>query len=257
MEKGGITGGPPRAELGASPRSGPGWKAIEIGPGGLDPARMRPIYSAPTNPVAVHSVTAAPSGDAPTVARHEKFALYAHGSQELAPLSRWQRIRSSEHLATGVIASIVLVLVVAVVWATAAASKKVVDKIAVGECLSDGGFSVSEVGCETVDASYRVVERIDDSSDYTRCDNAFADAVLSAESAILCVNYVVRVGDCLQMRERSKLGTLPCGSANASDVYEVTAVLGNTVDSADCPAVTDQVLVHPKQFEVICLRAVR
>ncbi len=262
------------------PTPPPAWQAVEIGPGALDPLLIRPVgnvqigggrpgspmgYPVPPGPDRSEWIQRAP------VPGH--FSAYQSGqlghrssaismtdhSGPLAPRSyrdsqqksssRWRRMRGSKHFGTLVIGLIISVILTAVIWATAVVRN---DDIAVGDCLTLGTLLPSEVGCDTVEAEFRVISRFDDTSDYTRCATDVPDAGLAVGNAVLCVNYVARVGDCLYAAEGSDVGKEPCSSQLAG-LYQVVEVITNSLDQGKCPARTEQVLVHRSELEVICL----
>jgi hypothetical protein len=85
-----------------------------------------------------------------------------------------------------------------------------------------------------------------------------SDVVLvTRDSAVLCLNYVAAVGDCLYAGSSgSQVGKVTCRIASGgstSGLYRVLAVLRNTVNDRNCPQGTVHTLVHPTSPEVLCL----
>lgn len=131
-----------------------------------------------------------------------------------------------------------------------------------GECLSPGGgLSVIRIDCSSPDVEFRVVARFGDSTNPSGCASLSSDVVLvTRDSAVLCLNYVAVVGDCLYAGSgRRAVGKAPCrtqgATGSAPGLYRVLAVLANTIDEGDCPDGTLQAFVHLTSPEVLCLGA--
>ncbi len=128
-----------------------------------------------------------------------------------------------------------------------------------GDCLtSGGGLSVIPVDCASPDVEFQVVARYEDSTNSSRCAAVSSDVVLvTRDSAVLCLNYVADVGDCLYAGSSgNQVGKAACGTpagGSASGLYRVLAVLRDTVDDRDCPDGTVHTLVHRTSVEVLCL----
>ena len=83
-----------------------------------------------------------------------------------------------------------------------------------------------------------------------------ADVVLvTRDDAVMCLNYVARVGECLYAGDTDDIGKAPCREAGTPTrgLFRVLAVLAGTVSAADCPAGILHTLVHRADREVVCL----
>ncbi|HYN71588.1 MAG TPA: hypothetical protein VES60_03725 [Nakamurella sp.] len=161
---------------------------------------------------------------------------------------------------------VVLVVVVAIavvtglaLWSNTARPLGGSGELAAGDCLSSsGGPSVIPVDCGSADVEFQVVARYEDTTNSSRCAAVSSDVVLVArDSAVLCLNYVADVGDCLYAGSSGgQVGKAACRTASggtASGLYRVLAVLPDTINDTDCPQGTVHTLVHPTSAEVLCL----
>lgn len=242
------------------------WRAVEIGPGGIPAERISPR---------------GPGAPPPTAAAIQSFDTSAvhpgnvrHGSPWGPPGSGeqlWQQwaqphepdrprpwfYRPLALRIVGGLAAIGLVIGLAV-WANATrplGAAGNVSQIVVGDCLGASGQRITgQVRCDNAGATFSVVGRYPDTADASSCSATPSDvAVVAAGPAVLCLDYVAVVGDCLLAGDRAtEVGKVAC-SSELSGVYRVEAVLHNTIDPADCPDSTRQTLVHRFNSEVLCL----
>jgi len=270
----------------------PRWRALEIGPGGLPADQVRPIGrgQGPDQPVvrqppppgpsphphphprgvttfgpfqagrraeSGHSTASSdqPASGWPTEEQRPPSPRAALGSFDDAPR------RPSRRAGLVVLAVVVAVAVVTglALWSNSARPLGGSGELAAGDCLSSrGGLSVIPVDCGSGDVEFRVVARYEDTTNSSRCAAVSSDVVLvTRDSAVLCLNYVAAVGDCLYAGSSgSQVGKAACRTASGgstSGLYRVLAVLPNTVNDSDCPQGTVHTLVHPTSPEVLCL----
>lgn len=258
----------------------PRWRALEIGPGGLPADQVRPIgrghgtepqppTSLPAPPPHQRRVTTfgpsqagrwAESGHSTASPRQpslqaQQFPRAALGSFDDPPR------RPSRRAGLVVLAVVVAVAVVTglALWSNSARPLGGSGELAAGDCLrSRGGLSVIPIDCGSGDVEFRVVARYEDTTNSSRCAVVSSDVVLvTRDSAVLCLNYVAAVGDCLYAGSSgSQVGKAACRTASGgstSGLYRVLAVLPNTVNDSDCPQGTVRTLVHPTSPEVLCL----
>jgi hypothetical protein len=125
----------------------------------------------------------------------------------------------------------------------------------VGDCINYASdTNVKVVDCTASDAEYKVVKRVDGTSDSTACDGvADSDVSLFSEGGsdhyTLCVSLVVKKGDCISS-DGDKVG---CTDSTAA--YQVSSILEGTQDESGCPAGTDQFIKHESARQVICLKS--
>lgn len=126
-----------------------------------------------------------------------------------------------------------------------------------GDCLaSAGGTTVIALRCDDSGAEFVIAERFDRTADDGRCVATASDVVLvTRDDAVMCLNYLARVGECLYAGDTDAIGKAPCPGAGSPTrgLFRVIAVLGGTVSSRDCPAGTLHTLVHRADREVVCL----
>lgn len=172
--------------------------------------------------------------------------------------------RPSRRAGLAGLAGLVVVVAIAVVtglalWSNTARPLGGSGELAAGDCLSSsGGPSVIPVDCGSADVEFQVVARYEDTTNSSRCAVVSSDVVLvTRDSAVLCLNYVADVGDCLYVGSSgSEVGKAACSMARSGSTagrYRVLAVLRNTINDSDCPRGTVHTLVHPTSAEVLCL----
>ncbi|HEY5878522.1 MAG TPA: hypothetical protein VIU11_06415, partial [Nakamurella sp.] len=103
-----------------------------------------------------------------------------------------------------------------------------------------------------------IAARFENTTDDSRCFTASSDVVLvTRENAVLCLNYLARVGDCLYAGSTDDVGKAPCRTAASGatprGLFRVIAVLTDTVRTSECPPGTLETLVHRDDREVVCL----
>ena len=216
----------------------PAWSALRIGPGGV-PADQ------------VHVLGRHPSDRSEPESHPGPSAVF--GSFDEPPSSRravigWLTLA----LVVGVLAALAL-------WSGNSTSAGSADDLQTGDCLTSSSVgAVRVVGCSTVDAEFVVAARFDDTSDEAACSPLASDLVLAThDPAMLCLNYIASVGDCLFAGAATEVGKAPCRTPGSSStpvgLFRVIAVLPGTVQPRDCPTGTLQSLVHVADREVICL----
>lgn len=126
-----------------------------------------------------------------------------------------------------------------------------------GDCLaSSGGTTVIALDCDAPEAEFVIAARFDHTTDDSRCFAAASDVVLvTREDAVMCLNYLARVGDCLYAGNTDDIGKAPCRTSGSTPrgLFRVLAVLSDTVSTRGCPAGTLETLVHRADREVVCL----
>jgi hypothetical protein len=228
------------------PRRPPAWQALEIGPGALPPDQVSGIDRRP--PVgALVRASAGATGPSAVL-----------GSFDDEPRRPSRRV-SLGALALAVAVGIVVALAM---WSPSIPPFGGSAELQAGECLSPGGgLSVIPIDCSSPDVEFRVVARFGDSTNPAGCASLSSDVVLvTRDSAVLCLNYVAVVGDCLYAGSGGRaVGKAPCrtqgATGSAPGLYRVLAVLANTIDEGDCPDGTLQAFVHLTSPEVLCLGA--
>lgn len=157
------------------------------------------------------------------------------------------------------LAVVIAVLAGVVLWSGNSTSSGSSADLQPGDCLTPAaGGAVMVVDCSSPDAEFTVAARFDGTSDEQACSPVSSDLVLATrEPAMLCLNYLVAVGDCLYAGAASDVGKAPCRTPGSTStpmgLFRVIAVLADTVDSSDCPTGTLQSLVHLPDREVVCL----
>jgi hypothetical protein len=126
----------------------------------------------------------------------------------------------------------------------------------VGDCIHYGSqTNVKVVDCGSSDAQFRVVQRVDNTSDQSACDNvADSDVSLyttgSGSKYTLCVALVVKAGDCVS----SDGDTVACTDSTAK--LKVVKVLPGTTDKSQCPADATYPRVYQSFNQVTCFQSV-
>jgi len=235
------------------PQQHPRWRATEVGPGGLAPDQVRPIVAEqahrPGRP------------DAPTQYRPEPTS----GHESTGPAAVFGSFED-EHRRPGwselgwfSVAVAVAVVVAASLWSTTSPPTDASGDLRPGDCLSSSaGTAVTPVDCSSPDVEFRIAARYDGSTDSTRCSAVSSDLVLvTRDDAVLCLNYLASVGECLYAGAARDVGKAPCRTPGTAStpvgLFRVIAVLTGTVDVRDCPIGTVRSLVHPTSKEVLCL----
>ena len=195
--------------------------------------------------------------------RHDDWPAEQSPAPPRAALGSFDDVprRLSRRAGLVVFAVVVAVAVVTglALWSNSARPLGGSGELAAGDCLSSrGGLSVIPVDCGSGDVEFGVVARYEDTTNSSRCAAVSSDVVLvTRDSAVLCLNYVATVGDCLYAGSSgSQVGKAACRTASGgstSGLYRVLAVLQNTVNDRDCPRGTVHTLVHPTSREVLCL----
>jgi hypothetical protein len=128
------------------------------------------------------------------------------------------------------------------------------DYAEVGDCIQYGSDTdVNVVDCTSSDAEYKVVKRVDGTSDQEACASvADSDVSLFTQSGndkqyTLCVSLVLAEGDCMSTNGDK----LACTDADAA--IKVIKVLTGTTDDSGCPADTADSIVHQGDDQVLCL----
>lgn len=128
------------------------------------------------------------------------------------------------------------------------------DYAEVGDCIQySSDTDVNVVDCTSSDAEYKVVKRVDGTSDQDACTSvADSDVSLFTESGndkqyTLCVSLVLAEGDCMSTNGDK----LACTDADAA--IKVIKVLTGTTDDSGCPSDTADSIVHQGDKQVLCL----
>lgn len=228
-----------------------GWRAVEIGPGGIPPESVRP--SGPGAPARTPDQPVRAGVEYP-----ESTGLPPAWAQwsSTAPEPGRQRNRSRAWKIAAALAT-VAVLVGLALWSNAARPLGGAQggQVAVGNCLSSTDRQIDgTVSCGDPSADFLIVGKYPDTADANECTASPADlAVVQIGPTLLCLNYVAVAGDCLLLgRQTGQVGKVDCGSDSAGR-YRVRVVLKNTIDAADCPTGTTRTLVHRFNSEVLCL----
>lgn len=214
------------------------WKALEVGPGGV-----------PADQVHVRGPGSAPPRS--TNSNPGPSAVFGSFDEE----------RPRRRAALGWLALAVVIAVIAAValWSSNSATAGSSTDLNAGDCLRPAtGGAVAVVDCSSPDAEFTVAARFDDTTDEEVCTPVASDLVLATrDPAMLCLNYLASVGDCLYAGAATDVGKAPCRTPGTSStptgLFRVIAVLVDTVDTQDCPTGTLQSLVHLADREVVCL----
>lgn len=232
----------------------PRFRALEIGPGGIPAEQVRPVGGG-----APESRPGSTGVSGSTVVSDGLPPIWRNWASS-APLPDQQERRRFRQGVVRVVAGLLaLGLVIGLGW-WANASHPLGDgsraaAAVVGDCVSSSGQRITDrVACGGAAAAFTVVGRYPNASDASACSSSPADvAVILAGPTVLCLDYVVAVGDCLFAGARaSQVGKVDCASTSPG-VYRVTAVIRNSVDSRKCPVGTTRSLIHRHNSQVICL----
>lgn len=273
--------------------TGPGWRALPVGPGGVPPDQVRPVgpdgatvpgrppEQSPIRPPAPELAPPAPWPPFPPVpidpgrsATEPRAVVGWFGTAD--PFARPDadrplagdagpdpadpvRRRRRAVIAVACLGLVALAVVLAGLLSTgpgAAGAGSAAD-LNPGDCLaSAGGTTVIALDCDAPEAEFVIAARFDRTTDDGRCVATAADVVLvTRDDAVMCLNYVARVGECLYAGDTDDIGKAPCREAGTPTrgLFRVLAVLAGTVSAADCPAGTLHTLVHRADREVVCL----
>jgi hypothetical protein len=220
------------------PEQTPRWHALQIGPGGLPAAEIRP------------SGPGAPWGQpSPPV-----WGLAPPPVPDRAPVNRTMLIIGIAVVALGVVVGLGF-------WVNSATpnSQGGASSVAVGQCLASSGERISGVvTCTSGSADFSVVGRYASSSDPTDCSATPSDVVVVGSGpTVLCLDYVAAVGECLYAGgDSTQVGKVDCSTTDPG-VLRVTQILRNTIDPSGCPSGTSQTLVHRYNSQVLCLAAAK
>jgi hypothetical protein len=214
------------------------WRALEVGPGG----------------VPAESVSARGPGIVPARGAEQNSGPSAvFGSFDEEPRPRRAVLG---WLALAVVAAM---LVAVALWSSNSVTSGSSADLRPGDCLTSAAAgAVAVIDCSAPDAEFTVAARFDNTSDEDACTAVSSDLVLATrDPAMLCLNYVVTVGDCLYAGPATDVGKAPCRTPGTSStpagLFRVIAVVAGTVDEQDCPIGTLQSLVHLADREVVCL----
>lgn len=164
------------------------------------------------------------------------------------PAPRRRPWRTRPHFGLAVTVVICLVFAAVLVVGSAVSQPK---QVAVGDCVLD--TASRPVPCGDPGPKFVVLKRIEGTADFDRCAPAMTDAAMvTAGPAILCIDYQLAVGDCVDMVE---VAIPECG--DPGEILQVTQVLTNSVDPTDCGEAAEDFLVHPNSREVLCLGPVK
>jgi hypothetical protein len=158
-----------------------------------------------------------------------------------------------------VLALVAVIVVGAALWSSGTPTTSADTDLREGDCLaSSGGQTVIGLDCTAPDAEFVVAARFDGSADRDRCAVVSSDVVLvTRDDAVLCLNYLARVGDCLYAGTTREVGKAPCRTSGSGStprgLFRVIAVLTDTVSARECPPGTLETLVHRESREVVCL----
>lgn len=233
------------------PLDRPPWQALEIGPGGVPPASVRPFGGHPPGGWIQPDRQDRPQqSDLPPA-----WQQWSAGAAFPDPPRR-PALRGPARKAAAVVAALCILIGLAL-WGNAARplGGARVSQVAVGDCLSSTNRQIDgAVSCGDAAADFLVVGRYPDTADAGECSASPADlAVVQLGPTLLCLNYVAATGDCLLLgHQAGQVGKVACGSGTAGE-YRVRAVLKNSINADDCPAGTTQTLVHQYNSEVVCL----
>lgn len=239
----------------------PRWRALEIGPGGMAADRVRPVGSGPGGPDGPKG-RSGPGGPLETGAA-SRYPLQADPNPGPSAVfgSFDDELPRPRRAVLGwlALAVVVAVLTAVALWSSNSTTSGSAADLQQGDCLTPAaGGAVMVVDCSSPDAEFTVAARFDGTADEDACSPVSSDLVLATrDPAMLCLNYLVRVGDCLYAGAAADVGKAPCrtpGSAGTPvGLFRVIAVLVGTVDVRDCPNGTLQSLVHLPDREVVCL----
>lgn len=223
----------------------PGWSALRVGPGGVPPEQVRPI-GLPAPPRSAAPEPGGSAGSDPTTAPHAVLGSFDNGKP-----------RRGAILAVTCLGLVALAVVIAGLVSSNTRGTGSAADLRQGDCLaSSGGTTVIALDCGAPEAEFVIAARFDHTTDDSRCYAAASDVVLvTRENAVMCLNYLARVGDCLYAGNTDDIGKAPCRSSGSSPrgLFRVIAVLSDTISGRGCPAGTLETLVHRSDREVVCL----
>ena len=245
-------------ELGL-PADGLRWRALEVGPGGVPPEEVRPMGPGapwgsgiappvgPAGPMGPPVVGMQPLPPSPS--QHGPADPWLTGAPPPAPA------RSRRILGLVVLAAVVVLVVGLALWSRS--SSGAAAQVVPGDCLSreeSGDYRIAD--CGSAEASLRVNGRLDAAAGSQDCDEVPSDGALRTETGVLCLDFLLARGDCVQLNG-ADLGRADCPAPgrSADGIQRVLDVLPDTQDTGSCPRGTEQVLVHAAVPEVVCLGA--
>jgi hypothetical protein len=236
----------------------PGWSALRVGPGGVPPEQVRPIGvsdpAPPASPPASSAAWPAPFRPGPGPSAGDDARTEPH-----AVLGSFDdgKPRRRAILAVTCLGLVALAVVIAGLLSSENAGTGSAADLGPGDCLaSSGGTTVIALDCAAPEAEFVIAARFDHTTDDSRCFAAASDVVLvTRENAVMCLNYLARVGDCLYAGNTDDIGKAPCRTSGSTPrgLFRVIAVLSDTISTRGCPAGTLETLVHRADREVICL----
>jgi len=228
---------------------GPRWTALRVGPGGIPAEQVRPVgLPDPVSPAAPAPDAQARFGSSVSAAPHAELGTFDDGKP-----------RRRAIVAVVGVAVVALVVVAAALWSSGTPGTSSATSLQAGDCLaSSGGTTVMGLDCAAPEAEFVIAARFENTTDDSRCFPASSDVVLvTRENAVLCLNYLARVGDCLYAGNTDDVGKAPCRTTASGvtprGLFRVIAVLAGTVSTRDCPPGTLETLVHRDDREVVCL----
>lgn len=150
----------------------------------------------------------------------------------------------------------VMVVAASIAWFVLGGSSDP-DDAKVGDCLHwASADDVSIVGCGSDDAQYRVVGRVDDTSDVSECaayretdQRLYNDGKGGGKQYVLCVSLVLHVGDCVTTGANPDV--VPCDGPGAA--YRVEVIFEGNTDEDACGSRELITWVYPESKRVICL----
>jgi hypothetical protein len=165
-------------------------------------------------------------------------------------------VRSSGKRTLAIIGNlVVLVLIVAGIWAFHDWTKPDAQKVQVGQCVKVAGTNtdpkVDITDCGSMDANYKVIDR--QNSSMATCPQGDYSSVWQFGSGgyKLCLRLNVKQGDCIHKAQDNKT-KVSCDSPDAN--YKVTGILDGTTNTDGCSGDTSNYLSYTKpDAMVICL----
>ena len=237
--------------------SSPGWRAMEVGPGGVPAGDLRPVRAEVERP---HGAGAGGAGRGPSAVFGDFDFAPPETGWHIDPAARISGPSRGAVLGWLALAVGVAVLVAALLWSDPGQTHgQTSGALAPGSCLtSSSGRSVVVVDCADPGVEFTVAASYPGTTDGARCDEVSSDLMLlTRDQVVLCLNYRAAVGDCLYAGHARDIGKAPCripGSASTPPgLFRVVAVLPHTLDVRGCPTGTVSSLVHATIPEVLCL----
>ena len=228
----------------------PGWSALRVGPGGVPPEHVRPIglpEPAPPGPTG-HGLPGADRAKGPWTTPQAVLGSFDDGKP-----------RRRAILAVTCLCVVAVVVVIALLVSSGSTGPGSAAELRPGDCLaSAGGTTVIGLDCDAPEAEFVIAARFDRTTDDSRCITAASDVVLvTREDAVMCLNYLARVGDCLYAGDTDDIGKAPCRTSGSGTtprgLFRVIAVLSDTTSTRGCPSGTLETLIHRADREVVCL----